>query len=346
MATKFIYMHLCLLGLLAVGKPAFGINYGLGQGLLGHDSIGVDTCVTGDVVVVNSAFQEVQTNFAGDQSYNLNQFKGKAALGLNTGLLGVGGEIDVLSSVEDNAKSITVLMTYRTIAKEVMLTNVKAIPGKNQAMCGDAFVKSRQLGGRLYIAYTFYFNSDAQRRDFTKQMTVSLFFGLFKKTYNKTSNNDKNTGDVKVQLKAWQFGGDPRALARILAPMQPSVCTFDAPGKCTDNLKILTSYAQNDFVSQLNGAINQKQWDQLDAQNVALSDYTGLGIVSQAPDQNTVDQMVAKRQQLIVQMQEIKASLGLMANGQSSTPARGDLDAIEQKLLQCSIYASAQLCLN
>ena len=325
---------------------ASAVNYGLGQGILSQEQIGVDSCVTGDIQVVNSAFQEVITDFAGDQSFQLKQLKGRMALGVDTKLFGVQGNLDMLSSTQESPRSITILMTYSTIAKEIFLLNVKAIPGKERGLCGDRFIRSRRLGGRFIIAYTFNFESDIQRKHFTADATVSLFFGLFKKTYTKSKINDKDVGNVTVQLRAWQFGGDSSALAKLMSSIQPNVCTYASPDKCMENMEAITRYAQNDFVNQIDNAVVRQEWDGLDVQGIDYSDYGDLNIVSSPPDPQTIASMARKREDLLAKLQALKASLNAGSIGTDAGVYNTDIETVEKKLQDCSLYASAKACLQ
>jgi len=327
--------------------PAQALSYGLGQGVLSRSAIGVNQCVTGETRVVSSSFQEVKTDFAGDQSFNLKQLKGRLATGLDTKILGVSGNVDMLSSIQDSSKSITILMTENLVAKQIFLTNVKAITGQERGQCGDHFVRARRLGGRMYIAYTFFFTNEQQRKHFTATASISLFFGLFKKSYTKSKVDDKDLNNIKVELRAWQFGGDPDALKKLSESMQPNICTFGDPDKCKANMQALNHYAQHDFMDQIDAAIRDQNWDALDGQGTDLSDYGDLGIVSAPVDRGIVDQMVAKRDAILGQIQSIKA--GLDADAVASTQAAvysADLMAMEQKLQDCSIYFHSAKCLE
>ena len=327
--------------------PAQALTYGLGQGVLSRSAIGMNLCVTGDPQVVSSSFQEVKTDFAGDQSFNLKQLKGRLATGLDTKILGVSGNVDMLSSIQDSSKSMTILMTENLLAKQIFLTNIKVIPGQERGQCGDHFVRARRLGGRMYIAYTFYFTNEQQRQHFTATASISLFFGLFKKSYNKSKIDDKDLNNIRVELRAWQFGGDPDALKKLTDSMQPNICTFGDPDKCKTNMQALNHYAQHDFMDQIDAAIRDQNWDALDGQGTDLSDYGDLGVASTPVDQAVVDRMVAKRDAVLSQIQSIKA--GLDANAVASSQAAVysvDLMALEQRLQDCSTYNLSTKCLE
>ncbi len=331
----------------AWAMPSPALTYGLGQGVLSRSAIGVKLCVTGETKIVTSSFQEVKTDFAGDQSFNLKQLKGRLATGLDTKILGVSGNVDMLSSIQDSSKSITILMTENLVAKQIFLTNVKVLPGQERGQCGDHFVRARRLGGRMYIAYTFHFTNEQQRKHFTATASISLFFGLFKKTFTKSKVDDKDLSNIRVEIRAWQFGGDPEALKKLTEPMQPNICTFGDPDKCTTNMQALNNYAQHDFMDQIDAAIRDQNWDALDGQGTDLSDYGDLGIASTPVDQGVVDRMVAKRDAILSQIQSIKA--GLDADAVASSQAAvysADLMAMEQKLQDCSTYDQSAKCLE
>ena len=336
-----------ILVVFAWSTSASALTYGLGQGVLSRSSIGMDACVSGDVRVVASAFQEVKTDFAGDQRFNLKQLKGRLAVGLDAKIFGASGNVDMLSSIQENTKSITMLMSQHLVAKQIFLTNVKPISGQERGLCGDHFVRARRLGGRMYIAYTFYFTSEQQRKHFTATASISLFFGLFKKNYRKSKIDDKDLGNIKVELRAWQFGGDPAALKKLTATMEPNVCTFSDTDRCQRNMQALNEYAQKDFMDQIDAAIREQNWDALDGQGTDLSDYGDLGIIPTPVDQKLVDQMVAKRDALLSQIQSIKSGLDAeaVASGRAAVYS-GDLMALEQKLQDCSAYATAAKCLE
>jgi hypothetical protein len=331
----------------AWGIPAQALTYGLGQGVDSRSAIGVNLCVTGDPQVASSSFQEVRTDFAGDQSFNLKQLKGRLATGVDAKIFGASGNVDMLSSVQDTSKSITILMTENLLAKLIFLTNVKVIPGQERGQCGDHFVRARRLGGRMYIAYTFHFSDEQQRKHFSATASISLFFGLLKKTYTKSKVEDKDLNNIKVELRAWQFGGDPEALKRLIEPMQPNICTFADPDKCRANMQALNHYAQHDFMDQIDAAIRDQNWDALDGQGADLSDYGDLGIVSIPVDQGIIGRMVIKRDGILSQIQSIKAGLDADAIASSRASVYSeDLMALEQKLQNCSTYYQSAKCLE
>ena len=314
--------------------------------MFGDVIISADRCVTGNLIVINSAMQEIHTDFSSNQSYNQKNLRGKLALGVDAKIFGVHGDIDMFTSTQETTKTTTVLMTYQLTAKEILLTNVHGIPEKKSALCGDQFVSARQLGARLYIAYTFYFENEIKKKNFTRNVTVSLFFGLFKKSFSKPKLADQDIGDVKVSIKAWQFGGDPEVLSGILANNTPNQCTYKNLEKCATNLRDLSDYAQNDFVKQINLALANKDWDKLDARSVKLSSYDDLDIYPQSPDDAIMKKMTERREEILNKIHDVKDKIGIQDIGKPEAKSGGDFGDLERQLINCSTYSKASLCLQ
>jgi hypothetical protein len=179
--------------------------------------------------------------------------------------------------------------------------------------CGDKYVGQLEWGGYLYVAVKFIFNSKSDKETFNSEMSTS-FGDVFEMDAKLSSAVSKISKNGAIRIQAYQLGGDPTKLGKILgggggeAPVV--YCSFDDLGKCKQMLDNVIKYATNssddNFPTQIK--IGGPEIPVSAAQtNLDLNDYEDLGYPILSPSKVTPE-IKASRHDLATALESIKTT--------------------------------------
>lgn len=118
-------------------------------------------------------------------------------------------------------------------------------------ICGDYVIKSYEKGSILIMSLILQFESHYEKEEFSAGFSISnaSYFQLSASIMLAKKNLNIN---IKVSIKAQQFGGDPSQLSRILGK-EVIECSVDKMDKCDDLANNIIIYARDNYAKQLEG---------------------------------------------------------------------------------------------
>jgi hypothetical protein len=119
------------------------------------------------------------------------------------------------------------------------------------ANCGREFVESIKHGGELYIVLEF----DFANKEILNEISTTIefqFLGI-KKVKEFSKKTSKHKSAIRVSIDAFQIGGDPAILQKLLSAHPSSSCRLDALNQCDLLIEKLIQYAtaETGFMAQL-----------------------------------------------------------------------------------------------
>lgn len=126
-------------------------------------------------------------------------------------------------------------------------------PLQFRQVCGDQYIEQVKLGAQLFIGVRYTFTSSADKETLQIKLKGSALWGLIKFTKNWTKEQKKILKDVRINIEAFQIGGDPRKLEALKKSLNKTSCAGDDIEACAAGLDQLLDYAQTGFSKQLNG---------------------------------------------------------------------------------------------
>ena len=127
-------------------------------------------------------------------------------------------------------------------------------PVKFRAYCGDQFIAEQKIGGAFYVALKFHFHTRAQKTKFNARVGVSFSSSLanLSTRLEKVAASFPTSGSLSVI--AFQIGGDPTKLGRILGAKNGSLrtsltsCRLDSIADCHALIDQILNYASQSEV--------------------------------------------------------------------------------------------------
>jgi hypothetical protein len=166
-------------------------------------------------------------------------------------------------SIEEDSYSFSINY-FQKVSQNVMMTfsyNPKTIlteVGENiyssganpmlRLLCGDTLISTYEEGAILILSLRINFNSKEEKEEFTTH--VGLNIGSFIDASSTISNvSTKYNLSGRIQVLAFQIGGDPTELSKLLASSVVD-CDIKNIKACQDTAKNLINYVSNIFPSQ------------------------------------------------------------------------------------------------
>jgi hypothetical protein len=142
--------------------------------------------------------------------------------------------------------------------------------------CGDTLVTSYDQGALLIMTATLHFTSAKDKEAF--KASAGGEFGSYA-AFEASVSNDASTShtNATITISAFQEGGDPTQLSKVLAGVTTS-CTADDTTGCTSGMNAIGAYAATDFPSQFTK----------DAQSIWTGPLVFLGGFTKGPSVGSV----------------------------------------------------------
>ena len=203
------------------------------------------------------------------RDYNYDQLLDEVSMGIFAklnlfGLIKAKASGDITSEMATTDDSSAFLYKIDIVGKSAVLKNptlnanglsayLRHDPLAFRKTCGDQYVEQVQLGAQMFLGVKYFFTSKEDKEKLKVQMKVSLFWGLIKFTKTWTKEEKSLLKNVRVNVDAYQVGGDPDKLEAIKKTLERTSCAGDDMVKCGEALDKLLDYAANVFPKQLNG---------------------------------------------------------------------------------------------
>jgi hypothetical protein len=260
----------------AASESAITVPAGAGAASLGsgydieREQVLAD-CVTGPLEPINTGNGTIGV------IRNLTQDELKTELDVAAGGKAAFGPFSVNAgakfalNVANNSYSETALFTQQVAGLRYRIRDAQLTPrasgaitadptgGKFREMCGTDFIESTELGAKLFVAVRFDFADDSVKSDFEAHIKLdylSLFSveGSVKTAYERYSNS------LTVTISAYQMGGNPADLGRILGGVTADgnttgaaalTCSLSKLDDCKTTLVNIGRYMGTDFRNQI-----------------------------------------------------------------------------------------------
>lgn len=132
--------------------------------------------------------------------------------------------------------------------------------GKNRMfriLCGDQLIKSYEEGAGLIISLVVKFHDTESKKHYGPKFEAGL--GAFANvTADISSLVEGLNSDAIISVKAYQYGGNPIELGKILSGSVSS-CSVKSPEDCNKIIENLVSYASKEFSTQFKKGADD-QW--------------------------------------------------------------------------------------
>ncbi|SMF71278.1 hypothetical protein SAMN06296036_12662 [Pseudobacteriovorax antillogorgiicola] len=130
---------------------------------------------------------------------------------------------------------------YSPLGQEMVVIQDENLAKEN---CGQEYIDQIVHGGKIYILVDFdFYDKEIQNRIETKIEFKVLGFKKTK-TFTKLTREEKQ--NTRINIDAFQVGGDPSQLDAILQDAQSTNCSLDEIDKCHDIIDRLFDYATAD----------------------------------------------------------------------------------------------------
>lgn len=139
-------------------------------------------------------------------------------------------------------------------------------------MAGDQFVKSIEYGADVFINMKVDYRSAQDKLDIGGKLDVDFMSGMVNAEGELKYLDEDLKKSVKINVKAYQHGGDPKQLLTII-PNNIATCTLKNPDPCFELFDAAIDYARNNFAGQFN----------------SFSDYNVVKYYTQTYKDNTLD---------------------------------------------------------
>lgn len=115
---------------------------------------------------------------------------------------------------------------------------------------GTGYVKQINYGASVTASLKFDFNSAQQQESFQAQVSVNDSTGTVNVGGDATGANAEGFDDVSISLTAFQVGGDPFQLAKILNESVVT-CSWSNRSACIETVQSVYDYANDGFIAQV-----------------------------------------------------------------------------------------------
>ena len=116
--------------------------------------------------------------------------------------------------------------------------------------CGDEYIYSVGYGATLYVGIQLHFHSTGDKQKFDGHFS-STFDDLKSMLTGLEQWSDRFGDNGEVNVIAYQKGGDPTALQKILGSSGANTCEIKDTTHCTQIVSAIMSYISNTFPEQL-----------------------------------------------------------------------------------------------
>ena len=180
--------------------------------------------------------------------------------------------------------------------------------------CGNKYVNQINWGASLYVAVKFNFHSVADKQTFDEAASASYGnIGSLSESLSKVIDKIDKNGSISVV--AYQMGGDPTKLGKILggkgddAPIV--ACSFDHLDSCDQLLNNVITYAISDTGDNFPTQVTVGSPDipvSAAPTGKVTDDYAGLAIFNGAASQLSPD-IIAARKRLAGQLTQTNKNI-------------------------------------
>ncbi len=234
----------------------------LGQGYYAETDALKGPCITGDSLYVKDteAFIGFENALTRDQLDE--EITAKFSGGINVFIASAKVTNKLSSLVNEDAykRKFVYKSSYKTKTEKLANPRPDALGQRlidlrdsnlSIANCGREYVESIKHGGELYIVLEFDFANKEILNEISTRIEFK-FLGI-KKVKEFSKKTSKHKSAIRVSVDAFQIGGDPAILQRVLAAHPSSSCRLDALDQCDRLIESLLQYATSEtgFMAQL-----------------------------------------------------------------------------------------------
>ena len=252
-----------LLGVNPLSTPSPALDYGYGVDAQAPTNLYCINPGERTFVGSNEGMMELNQYFSYDKLKNQISFdtEGKISLKIFT----ASAKTAYFHSLEQDEYSET--FTYRTDMK--FMSRRDGMPGfvegsylnhigKNlwsagvdtfRQYCGNSYISTVNYGGTLYVTVELNFRTKAEKDSFETSLEGKILeIAEVSAKFSYWEERTHAEGNFKVV--AYQLGGDPTKLGRILDGAKTSICKFDNINDCRIVLNNAVDYASRDYPNQ------------------------------------------------------------------------------------------------
>lgn len=234
----------------------------LGQGYQAETDELRQPCVTGEPAFDNKQFGSIELGTAMSRDEITEDISAMFSGGINVFIASAKVSNKLSSLVNEDAykRRLVYKASFRTKTEVLARPRPNALGEQligladsnlSVANCGREFVSSIEHGGDLYIAVEFDFASKEILNDISTRVEFSVL-GIKKvKEFSKQIRKFKSS--IHVNVDAFQLGGQPDKLQKVLNQYPSRNCTVDAMERCDELIQKLIDYAtaEDQFPSQI-----------------------------------------------------------------------------------------------
>lgn len=127
--------------------------------------------------------------------------------------------------------------------------------------CGTDYISEHTRGAELFVAFRFRFNDYLSKTKFESSTNISSISDLGKMSLEIEKLSEKYSSSAKIDVVAYQLGGDPTKLGTILGgnsgEMHILDCNFDNIQGCKGAVNNVLQYSSGDFATDANNTPSQ-----------------------------------------------------------------------------------------
>lgn len=257
-----------LLGVKPLSTPAPALNYGYGADAQAPTNLYCINPGENTLVGSNEGMMELNQYYSYDKLKKQTNFDAEGNINLE--VFSASAQSAYYHSLEQDEYSETFI--YRTDMKFMGLRD--GIPGfvegsylnqigKNvwsagidtfRQYCGNSYISTINYGGKLYITVELNFRNKAEKDSFNASLSGKV--PLIAEVSVKFSQWEERThAEGHFKVVAYQLGGDPTKLGRILEGAKTNICKFDNINDCRIVLNNAVDYASRDYPNQFGGIV-------------------------------------------------------------------------------------------
>lgn len=230
----------------------------IGQGFHSEQTQGQykESCLQGRIEFQSNRWSRISSNFDMDKEQLTQEITGRLDAGVNLGLIGLQGTLDYLAKIARSSTQSSLVFKLelqsgsytfedRQLNKRGEAAS-KLSMEKRLDLCGDQYIYQIDVGAKMLLSATFEMNNEARLEELRRKVSISLLFGLFKKSKESLEllRNEFQESGMLV-IRAWQWGGSQEVLSSIIGEERERRCELAEPEACIDLWEELIRYTKD-----------------------------------------------------------------------------------------------------